>query len=263
MKMKVMNWMKGVMLGCAVFGFSACNDESDLPKGKGEVEIEITDAPSDDANIKSVMVTIAEIKVDGKTVSGFTKQTIDLKAYQEGATKLLATTELAAKSYNNLTLVLDLEQDADGNSPGCYVLTQDNAKFKLKTTASGKTDVLVNQTWNVAQNTKSKVVLDFDLRKAIRYSDDASRYSFVSDANLNSAIRVIARERSGLIKGSYNEQSSVDGDKIIIYAYKKGSFNASAETQPQGSDQIMFKNAVTSAEVKQTITGKSYTLCIS
>jgi len=95
----------------------ACDDTSE-PMGKGDVEFEITDAPSDDASVKGVWVTVADLKVDGKSVPSFAKQTIDLTAYQEGNTKLLATAgQLDAKSYNKLTLVLDLEKDQNGNTP--------------------------------------------------------------------------------------------------------------------------------------------------
>jgi hypothetical protein len=253
------NWLKAVMFGCAVTMFAAC-DNSDEPMGKGEVEFEITDAPSDDANIKSVMVTVADIKVDGKSIAGFTKQTIDVKAYQEGNTKLLGNTQLDARTYNNVTLVLDLDTDANGNAPGCYVLTKDDAKFKLSS-ASGKKNLLLTHSWKVSNNAKTKIVMDFDLRKSIRYSEnEALRYQFVSDNSLKAAIRVVAKENSGTIKGSYQNDSDVEAEKIIVYAYKKGTFNASTETQPQGEDGILFAKAVASAEAKETLSGSSYTL---
>jgi hypothetical protein len=259
--MKSLSWIKALLFGCAVTMLTACADDSNEPLGKGEVEFEITDAPIDDANVKSVVVTIADVKVDGLSLSGFTRQTIDLKAYQDGSTKLLGTTELDARTYSNVVLVLDLDTDAHGNSPGCYVFTADQAKYKLKSTATGKADIVINQSWKAANDAKTKVVMDFDLRKSIRYSDDpAIQYSFVSDNNLQAAVRLVTTEKSGTIKGSYQEEASVDADKIIVYAYKKGSFNATTETQAQSEDGIFFKNAVASAEVKESLTGKVYTL---
>jgi hypothetical protein len=260
MKKRGLNWIKAALFGFAAIGFIACNDDAG-PRGKGEVEFDITDAPSDDANIKSVMVTVAEVKVNGQAISGFTKQTIDLKAYQEGNTKLLGAATMDAKTYNNLTLVLDLDTDANGNSPGCYVLTKDEVKFKLKSTTSGKFDLALGQSWKVSDNAKTKVVMDFDLRKSIRYSDDPSiRYSFVSDNNLKAAVRVIVRENSGTIKGSFEDESNSNAEKIVVYAYQKGAFNATTETQEQGVDKIMFQNAVASAEIKGSLTGQTYTL---
>jgi hypothetical protein len=260
MERRRFKWITAVMISGALFSFFACSDDSKV-SGKGEVDFEITDAPSDDSNIKSVMVTVAEVKVNGESLSGFTKQTIDLKAYQEGNTKLLGTTELAAKSYSNITLVLDLDADANGNAPGCYVLTHDDVKFRLKSSSTGKMNVTINQAWSVAGDAKNRIILDFDLRKSIRYSDDPSiRYSFVSDTNLGAAVRIVAKERSGTIKGTYEEETTVNAEKIIVYAYKKGTFNASVETEPQTTDNLYFKNAVASAEVKESLTGKAYTL---
>ena len=261
MKKRSLGWMKAIFFGCAVTMFTACDDDSKEPMGQGDVEFEITDAPIDDASVKSVVVTVTDIKVDGQSIAGFTKQTIDLKAYYDGNTKALGSAVVDARTYSNVVLVLDLDADAQGNSPGCYVLNKDNVKYKLKSTATGKTDIIINQSWKATKDASTKIVMDFDLRKSIRYSDDpAVRYSFVSDNSLQAAVRLVANEKSGTIKGTYQEDSQVDADKIIVYAYKKGTFNASTETQAQSTDGIYFKNAVASAEVKETLTGKVFTV---
>lgn len=259
MKKKKSSWFKVLWFASAIAAIAACDDSSE-PQGKGDVEFEVTDAPSDDASIKAVFVTVADIQVDGRSVSGFAKQTIDLKAYQEGNTKLLAKAgQLDARSYNNLTLVLDLNTDANGSTPGCYVLTQDDTKYKLKNTTSGLAEITINKGWRVVANTTSKIVMDFDLRKSLDYSDDPLvRYSFVTDDKLSAAIRLVARENSGTIKGSYEADSNAD--KIIVYAYKKGTFSAGTETEPQGENDLLFANAVASAEVKQGLAGRTFTL---
>lgn len=260
MRTNSLSWIKALLFGCAATLFTAC-DDSNEPMGQGEVEFEITDAPTDDANVKGVIVTVADIKVDGQSIAGFTKQTIDLKAYFDGNTKFLGNAVMNAKTYSNVVLVLDLDSDVQGNSPGCYVLGQDNIKYKLKSTATGKTDIVINQSWRAVKNAKTKIVMDFDLRKSIKYSDDPSiRYNFVSDNNLKAAVRLVAREKSGTIKGTYQDDSNTDAEKIIVYAYKKGTFNASTETQAQGTDGVYFKNAVASTEIKESLTGKVYTL---
>jgi hypothetical protein len=258
MKTNYVGWTRAVLFGAAMLMLPACDRSSD-PMGKGDAEFQITDAPSDDASIKGVFVTVADIKVDGKSISGFTKQSIDLKAYQEGNTKLLGTAQLDAKAYNSITLVLDADADASGNSPGCYVLTTDDTKFKLR--SSGAINVTASNGWNVVANAKSTIVLDFDLRKSIRQMDDAAiRYNFVSDDNLQGSVRIVSQSSVGNISGSYTEQTSSNADKVIVYAYKKGTFNVSTEVQAQGADAIFFKNAVSSTEVKVGLAGNSYKL---
>jgi len=261
MKRRVIQCFRAVLIGAGMITFFSCSDD-EKPMQKTDVTMEITDAPSDDANIKSVMVTVAEVKVNGQSIEGFSKQTIDLKAYQEGNTKLLGTGKFDARSYSNLELVLDLKEDADQTGrPGCYVLTNDNMVYDLGSGSAENLSVLINNSWKASAEAANRMVIDFDLRKSIRHTDNAERpYSFVSSTNLGSAVRIVSKDGSGFIKGSYSNDSEVDAEKIIVFAYRKGSFNAESETSAQTSDQIYFKNAIASAEVKQTITGNAYTL---
>lgn len=252
-----LSWL--VLICCACF-FTSCNDDE---LGKGDVEFEITDAPTDDASVDAVMITVADVKVDGISVSNFDKQTINLTAYQNGDTKLLAKAmQLDARTYSNLTLVLDVDHDASGSTPGCYVRTTDNTKHKLTATSSGIMDLTINKAWSVQQNATSKIVIDFDLRKSIAYADGGQSFKFVSDNNLSSAIRIINRSNSGTIKGTYDESINSDADEVIVFAYKKGTFNKDTETQPQGDDQILFANAVTSTKVNSSLSGNSFVLAL-
>jgi hypothetical protein len=249
------------VVACCALLLSACGDDE---VGKGDVEFEITDAPIDDASVDAVMVTIADVKVNGTSVSGFSKQTINLKAYQDGNTKLLVKAlQLDARTYSNLTLVLDLDHDVAGNTPGCYVRTVDNTKYKLRTTTTGILDLAITKSWSVAANATSKVVLDFDLRKSITYSSSTEqRYRFVSDANLTNSIRVVAKSTAANIAGTYQESVNSGADEVVVYAYKKGSFNLNTETQAQGEDQVLFANAVSSTMVKSSLSGNSFTLAL-
>lgn len=259
MKTKLKNWMGAIMMVGSLFILAAC-DNSEKVIGTGQVEFEITDAPIDDAQVKGVLVTVSDVKVNGKSIAGFSgKQTIDLKAHQEGLTKLLGTAELDAKTYSSLTLVLDLNEDQNGNSPGCYVLATDNAKYQLATTASGTTEIALNKAWTVRNNAKTRVVMDVDLRKAIRYDENTSiRYAFVSPSELQASVRVVTREGTGTIKGTFDGDFDSNTEQVVVYAYKKGTFNANSETQYQ--DGIQFRNAVNSTKIKAGLVSNSYTL---
>lgn len=246
MKTKMMKW-SSVAFVFLVWLLPSCS--KDEPAGVGTVELQMTDAPCDDASVKSVFVTVTEVRIDGKAISGFTKQTIDLKAYQEGNVKSLGTTQISSGVHNQITFVLDVDHDVNGNEPGCYVQTIDNTKYKLG--AAGNIEVAINRPWGAMANATTTIVADFDIRKAIRWStDNTIRYAFVNATNLQASVRVVDRMNSGTLNGTYTEQNSSNADKIIVYAYRKGSFNASTETQAQGDDAIYFKSAVSSAEVK-------------
>ncbi len=241
-----------LLLGITIL-FTNCTKDDDNSSVTGMTQFEITDGPVDDANVKGTFVTIAAVKVDGKEISGFTKQTIDLMAYQQGNTKILGTTELESGNYTDVTLVLDYQTDADGNSPGCYVLSTDNVKHNLQASSSASNEIRINTgDFEVQAEGQTNVVLDFDLRKSIRYEDApqaGDQYDFVADTELNSAVRLVAKTKAGKVTGTCADNLGVGGEKIIVYAYTKGTFNKETELAGQGEGMLQFKNAVTSAVV--------------
>lgn len=85
------------MLSAVVF--VKCSKDDGPENGeKGTLSVQVTNAPSDDLNIQGTFVTVADVKIDGKSVEGFTKQTIEISAYQNGETKLLLSEEIDAKT---------------------------------------------------------------------------------------------------------------------------------------------------------------------
>lgn len=241
--------------------FVQCSDDDDSMGNmdeKGTLAVKVTDAPSDDSNIQGTFVTVADIKVDGKSVEGFTKQTIEISAYQKGNAKLIFNDEISADSYNSLNLVLDYESDASGNTPGCYVLTDDNMKHNLTASSSMDSEITVSKSFDVQSNSETALVVDFDLRRAVTHDDESaeSDYKFVSKAELQSAVRVVKEDNSGEISGKVSSVLET-GDETYVFLYHKGSFNMTSETQGQGASNILFANAVSSAKVESD---GSYTL---
>ena len=161
MKTVIVKWIKALAFGCAAITFIGCNN-TDEPAEKGNVQFELTDAPADDENVRNVFVTIADIKVDGKSIGGVEKTTLDLKAYSQGQTKVIAmASQFNAKTYNNVTLVLDLNSDANGAYPGCFIQMVDGTRYKLKNTPDGTTEVTIFKEYEVNANATTKMVLDF------------------------------------------------------------------------------------------------------
>lgn len=246
--MKVSLFMSAAFAAILLIGFSSCKDENTTT---GNVAFEMTDGPIDDTNIEGVFVTVASVKVDGEEIDDFNgKQTIDLMAYQNGEVKKLGGADLAAGTYTDVRLVLDYDQDDDGNSPGTYVLTKDGVKHALKATANASNEIKIDAaTLDVPQSGNTTAVIDFDLRKSIRYNNSGSTtsdYQFVTDSELATSARLAMKSNSGTIKGKVTDGLNFAGDKIVVYAYQKGEFGSS-ETDPQGTSGIMFKNAVSSA----------------
>jgi len=228
---------------------TSCKKDDDTNNGSGSAStaIKITDAPLDDANVTGAFVTISEIKVDGKTVQGFTKTTVDLAAYQNGSTKTLGTFNLEGKTYSSITFVLDFDTDASGNAPGSYVLTTGNVKHKLQSTSNV---ITVAKSYTLQSNASNSIVADFDLRKMIvaQSGNPADQYDFATAAELQSDVRLVVENNSGIISGTLTDGISGSA-KVIAYAYAKGTYNRTTEMQGQGASNVQFRNAVSSTLV--------------
>ena len=226
---------------------TSCKKDDDANSGSASTTIKVTDAPSDDVNVSGAFVTIAEIKVDGQTVQGFTKTTVDLAAYQNGSTKTIGTFNLEGKTYSSITFVLDFDADASGNAPGCYVLTTGNVKHKLTTTSNV---ITVTKNYTLQSNASNSIVADFDLRKMIvaQTGNPADQYNFATSAELQNDVRLVVETNAGKISGTLTDGISGSA-KVVAYAYKKGTYNRTTEMAGQGASSVQFKNAVTSALV--------------
>ena len=240
--------VKLVIFSIAAVTMAACSKNNSTSPTAGSVNFEMTDAPIDDANIQGCFVTVTAIKVNGKTIDNFSgKATFDISAYQKGQTKSLGNTNLDAGTYSNITLVLDNAYDQNGTAPGCYMMTKSGDKKAIASAASTTEVMLTGQVKSIA-NQSSTTLMDFDLRKTISY-DGASGYKFVSNGELTSGIRVMQKSETGVIKGTMTQSTITSSDKIVVYAYKKGTYNKSTETKGQGNSNVEFKNTVTSSVV--------------
>jgi hypothetical protein len=239
--------------------FVQCSKDEAGMEEKGQISVKVTDAPSDDPNIKGTFITIADVKIDGQSVEGFTKQTIEISAYQKGEAKLLLNGENAAKSYSSISVVLDNETDASGNSPGCYVLTNDDKKNNLYASSVAENEITCTKDFEVVSNSETSMVIDFDLRKLVVHNTDTpeeSEYKFVSSAEMKTAVRMVKEDNCGLVAGEVSNTISSDNE-TYVFIYEKGKFEASAEQEGQGANNVLFARAITSAKIESD---GSYTL---
>lgn len=231
------------------FFLMSCQKDNSSGSGTANTAIKITDAPIDDASVSGAFVTITGIKLDGQSVQGFTKTTVDLNAYQNGATRTLGNFNLEGRTYSSMTFVLDFDMDANGVAPGCYVLAG-AIKHKLQSTANS---ITISKGITLVAGASNSVVADFDLRKMIIHQSGgpSDHFDFATAAELQSSVRIVAENNTGTISGTMTDNVSASG-KVVAYIYKKGTFNRSVEMQGQGASSIEFKNAVSSTVVSGT-----------
>lgn len=250
---KITNMKTKILLFTLTVFVSLVSIQCSKDKGtqdSGQLSVKITDAPSDDANIQATFVTVADVKVDGQSVEGFQKQTVKISDLQSGKTQVLFSGDVQANTYSNISLVMDYGKDASGNAPGCYVLDKANAKHDLSTSSSTTGEIKLDKSFLVTASGSSNLIVDFDLRKSIVYnanSTESEKYKFVTDAELKNSLRLGNEDKCGDIQGKASDNSS--NSELIVYAYHKGEYSASSETKGQGSSNIMFAKAVTSAKV--------------
>lgn len=229
-----------------------CNNDDGFEMNKGEVNIEMTDAPADNADVKGTFITVADVKINGKSIDGFSKQTIEISAYHSGEVTMLAKHQLEAGTYNEISLVLDTEHDVHGNSPGSYVLTTDGQKHELNVESGSKLEISISKEFSIGYDSTTNLVLDFDLRKSIVADSTDSgemQYGFVSETEMNNAVRIVDKEESGKIKGTVEGEFDSKSE-VYVYLYRKGEFNILTETNGFGSSNVLFAHAVTSAKLQ-------------
>lgn len=257
--MKNFGKVAGIIL-MSLLTMTSCSDDGEdaMPK-EGEAyntTFKITDAPIDNANVEAVFVTVSDVKVDGTSLEGFNATTIDLSALVNGKTETLGNLDLQAGTYSGIELVLDYDTDAAGNAPGCYVKTANGTKDKLQASANR---INVSDSYEVFASASNEVIIDFDLRKTIKEEQGTAspNFEFVTMSELSAGIRVLNEESTGMISGTANDAEDTS-DKIVVYAYEKGTFDTATETMGKGESKVTFANAVTSSTV--TSANGSYSL---
>ena len=249
-KIRNVKQLSQFILVAILFAFtlvSCKKDDAGNSSDSASTTIKITDAPIDDISVTGAFVTITDIKVDGQSIQGFNKTTIDLMAYQNGTTKTIGTFNLAGKTYSNVTFVLDFDKDAAGNAPGCYVLRTGNIKHQLQ---SNSNIITISKSFSLVAAASNTIVADFDLRKMIKYQPGVptDRYDFVTVAEMQNDIRIVVENKTGTVSGTLTDNISASG-KVVAYVYQKGTFNRAIEMSGQGTSNVQFSNAVNSSSV--------------
>lgn len=234
------------LLSCESDDVRKGKDINDPDAAKGRLSVSITDAPIDQAGVTGAFITVTEVKVDGKTFKGFEgPKTFNLLELQNGNTLSLGSQEVAANTYSTLTLVLDMDKDASGTAPGCYVTLAGGVKEKLELAGKSTASIEMKPSgFTIPESGQTEIVIDFDLRKAVRQKD--ADFTFVTENELKAALRAENKVQTGTIKGKIDNFATL-GSTVVVYAYKKGTFDSSKEINGQGSSEIKFANAVSSA----------------
>lgn len=235
----------------SILSISCQKEEQNIVMQKtGEIQIEVTDAPIDQDEIRGAYITISGISL-GDTNLLHEKTSIDLLAYQQGNTKKMGTYILPVNHYDFLEITLDLQEDAFGNIPGCFVFTQEGKKHNLYPSSDlTRTLTIPMNEIHISENQRTNLIIDFDLRKLIRYGKNASevKYQFVDDRSMEESIRVLNKDATGSVRGIFTNEAATSV-RTIVFIYAAGSFNKSREIRNLETNIPDFYSAVNSARL--------------
>ena len=248
--MKTKAILISTMTAILAFLFVSCSEDDDtsvdVDAENYNTEVYITDAPIDNAEVDAVFITVADVQIDGQSLSGFEKTTIELSALTDGETQLLGDLDLRAKEYDDIDLILATDSDVNGDSPANYVVVDGSTKVALE---APNATINIDGAVEVAAQNTNQIVLDVDLRKAIVADEANGGYNFSSERQLNSSVRVVNTISTGSISGTVTNDTNNQDGVMVAYVYKTDAFTG-AEPQ-ENAEGVRFANSVSSSVVAE------------
>ncbi len=238
-------YKKQIFVGLVVglLCFAGCGSEDG---SRGRLNLYITDAPIDDAEIKSAFIAINSVELKGengwKTIKSFDRPlAIDLLRLQHGQSMLILEQYVDAGKYSALRLNLNAQEPESGliKSPGCNMVKESGVQQTLFATSENQ-NKSIDFPFVMPDNGIASYTLDFDLRKSILPSTTKELF-------LNPSIRIVDNATAATIAGSFSMEESPVG--VVIYAYKQGGYNATENSRSE--NQPAFNQATSSVKLKQ------------
>lgn len=245
--MRIKSLFQFSLILLAVILLSGCQKDEDLESKAGTLLLKLSDAASDDEDIKGIFITINKVTLDDKPIRNFQPKTIEISSLKNGNTEILVSKELAAKEYNRITLTLSHSSGSSGDQGGSYVLTSDDTRYNLASGESAETEIVLSKEFEIEPGKTTKLVADFNLRKAIiRTESETNKYRFVTPTELRNSIRVVSEDSTGTIHGHVDIRE-ITNSQIYVLIYRSGEFQASIEGTGSGPSKILFANSITSS----------------
>lgn len=220
--------------------FSSCDNDNPAMNevdGKGTARLEATDAAVDAENITGVFLSVEEAQfiANGQvrnSISYESPQVFNLMDFQNGNTFAMGEAELDAGTYNQVRLILTSSSEA-------FVEFADGTRQDVEVPSGSTSGYKINGEFDVLAEGVSNVIVDVDLRKALVKEGNG-------DFKLRPTARLISRESTGMIRGQLDSEAQQGADRLVVFAYAKGTFNNSEKNEPSNG-RTRFEGAINSA----------------
>jgi hypothetical protein len=222
---------------------------SSTASNTGTVSLRLTDAPTDDENVKGVYVTFdalryqyADSNDSWQDVDLNESRTINLLDLQDGNTTLLNQVDLPAGEIAHVRFVL--------NTNECYVDLVVGGMQPLEVPSGDQTGFKAIGGFTIPAGGTVNVTADFDVRKSVTVTGNVEKNVNVT-YKLRPTIKIIDNIEVGEINGTMTLDLDENVSSVIVYAYEDGSWDANESNSTNN-----FGNAVLSTDA----TDGSYTL---
>jgi hypothetical protein len=186
----------------ALAALSACSGSDSVSTattgtGTGFFELDITDAPVDDAAEVVIVfdgIEIKPIQGDALILSLVPARRINLLQYRDGETlNLLEQTRLRAEEYEWIRLRIRAQENLQD---GSYIRLRDGRQFPLFIPSGAETGLKLQRRFTVAEGGITRLLIDFDLHKSLVMPPGQA-----PNWILRPSMRLMDRLRTGTLEG--------------------------------------------------------------
>lgn len=219
---KLYHWIFPLLF---VLTFIGCNDGGSGSSTKGNFDLSLTDATTDEYD--GVYITIEEVQVhksegsDWKTVASLGK-TYNLLELINGVREQLCIAELETGHYTQMRLIIGENPDnglnilSERHEFGNYIIDKSGTCYELKVPSGYKTGVKIVHGFDINESQITELILDFDVSRSIVRAGNKGK------CLLSPTIKVLNTKECSLISGivtDFDSESAIEGVRVSAQIY--------------------------------------------
>lgn len=266
---------KLVLLTLLISVMYSCEKDEETEDTKGNVTVQLTDAPFPFAFVSEANISIAKIELknaDGDYVVLFestTSTSYNLLDYTNGATASIATNSIATGTYSHAKVTLagaSVVMNGNVSDGG-----NENTIFDFNSETNDSYEIAIEPQLEVEEGSESNVLFDVDVNETFSFTTSSilidGWFDFItqiSGCDFNPTIRVCDLDKTGKVTGTVtldgtnyeNAQVTivVNGDEISAHTEEDGTYTFIGINTGTYEVEVSIANQETQ-RVQVTVTG--------